>query len=353
MSPKVAINICVGEPLGDRNSSQSFLVDPLRVTDIIGSRNISISSRGIVVAPSHQESQEIENTSTAKETPAFTSYVFPEIPNVEIIPFHLIEEDTHTYSKKIQEEGNFSKADLAFDVKVVQDILGPKVKGKEDKIKSVILMTNVLSYERSALLIQALGRVTKKKLAIGGCVGNLAFDSADSTNIDLDTMLDSFDEFEEEQNPNPEYSKTVGMCFLGDNVKAASVLLTNKVDTRGKVEAELLKLKSCELDERNSVAFMFACCGRGAAFYKRKKNVESEVFRKLFPKTDLIGIFGNGEIGMTYLPQADGPDKKKNVDSFSDPSASKRLKLDEETRYKPGEFAHSFTTVFLMLSFKS
>ena len=165
-------------------------------------------------------------------------------------------------------------------------------------------------------------------------------------------MLDSFDEFEEEQNPNPEYSKTVGMCFLGDNVKAASVLLTNKVDTRGKVEAELLKLKSCELDERNSVAFMFACCGRvsvkklqlinayltiiycfqGAAFYKRKKNVESEVFRKLFPKTDLIGIFGNGEIGMTYLPQADGPDKKKNVDSFSDPSASKRLKLDEETR---------------------
>ena len=59
-------------------------------------------------------------------------------------------------------------------------------------------------------------------------------------------MLDSFDEFEEEQNPNPEYSKTVGMCFLGDNVKAASVLLTNKVDTRGKVEAELLKLKSCE-----------------------------------------------------------------------------------------------------------
>ena len=45
---------------------------------------------------------------------------------------------------------------MAFDVKVVQDILGPKVKGKEDKIKSVILMTNVLSYERSALLIQGL-----------------------------------------------------------------------------------------------------------------------------------------------------------------------------------------------------
>ena len=48
---------------------------------------------------------------------------------------------------------------MAFDVKVVQDILGPKVKGKEDKIKSVILMTNVLSYERSALLIQGLSSI--------------------------------------------------------------------------------------------------------------------------------------------------------------------------------------------------
>ena len=81
--------------------------------------------------------------------------------------------------------------------------------------------------------------------------------------------------------------------------------------------------------------------------------MESEVFKKLFPKTDLIGIFGNGEIGMTYLPQADGSDKKKNVDSFTDSSVSKRLKLAEETRYKPVEFAHSFTTVFLMLSFKT
>ena len=146
-------------------------------------------------------------------------------------------------------------------------------------------------------------------------------------------MLDSFDEFEEEQNPNSDYSKTVGMCFLGDNVKAASVLLTSQMDTKGKVEAELSKLKSCELSESNSIAFMFACCGRvsnlpfhvltyflsysnskillqGAAFYKRKSNVESEVFRKLFPKTDLIGIFGNGEIGMTYLPQDNASDKK-------------------------------------------
>ena len=38
-------------------------------------------------------------------------------------------------------------------------------------------------------------------------------------------MLDSFDEFEEEQTPNPDYAKTVGMCFVGDNVKAARFVI--------------------------------------------------------------------------------------------------------------------------------
>ena len=87
---------------------------------------------------------------------AFTSYVFPDIPNVDIIPFHFFEKDTHSYIKDIQEKGNCSKTDLEFDVNVIQDMVGPKIKGKEDKIKCVILMTNVLSYERSALLIQGL-----------------------------------------------------------------------------------------------------------------------------------------------------------------------------------------------------
>ena len=59
----------------------------------------------------------------------------------------------------------------------MQDILGSKIRGKENQIKCVILMSNVLDFSRSSLFIQSLGRVTKKKLAIGGCIGHLAHDS--------------------------------------------------------------------------------------------------------------------------------------------------------------------------------
>ena len=91
---------------------------------------------------------------------------------------------------------------------------------------------------------------------------------------------------------------------------------------------------------------MFACCGRGEKFYKGKRNLESEVFRKLYPNTPLLGIFGFGEIGLTYLPTA------TVKDTFSDPAASaKKQKLDQGL-FQAKEFTHSFTTVFVMLSFQ-
>ena len=83
----------------------------------------------------------------------------------------------------------------------------------------------------------------------------------------------------------------------------------------------------------------------GSNFYKRKHNVESEAFRQIFPQTPLIGIFGQGEIGLTYLPN------EKSIDTFSDPSASKRRKLQEEERLTHQDFSHSFTTVFVLISF--
>ena len=140
------------------------------------------------------------------------------------------------------------------------------------------------------------------------------------------------------------YAQTVGVLFSGSGVKAASVLLTTPLNTQAKVEQELKKLKGVDFNEKRSCAFMFACCGRGKTFFKGKPNVESEVFKQLYPNTPLLGIFGNGEIGLTYLPD-------KNVkDTFSDPSASKKQKKDCGL-LQAKEFSHSFTTVFVMLSF--
>ena len=81
------------------------------------------------------------------------------------------------------------------------------------------------------------------------------------------------------------YMSTSGFIIAGDNVQAASILLSRfetlfflhqltsdivtlirKVKGEKKVLAELQKLKNCGIPEENSFAFMFACCGRGRSF---------------------------------------------------------------------------------------
>ena len=120
-------------------------------------------------------------------------------------------------------------------------------------------MSNVVEGPRTTLFIQSLGRVTKRKLAIGGCVGNLAYNSEDETPKDLNAMLQAFDDYEQDDTQTPpyanDYSKTVGLVFSGDNIQASSVLLGTQINTKSKVEQELSKLKSNRLDEKNSVAF--------------------------------------------------------------------------------------------------
>ena len=157
------------------------------------------------------------------------------------------------------------------------------------------------------------------------------------------TLFLAMETFTEEE-PG-KYARTVGILFSGSGVKAASVLLPTSLNTRSKVEQELKKLKSVDFNEKSSCAFMFACCGRGKTFFKGKPNVESEVFKQLYPNTPLLGIFGNGEIGLTYLPE------ETTKDTGSNPSASKRQKVDCNL-LQGDEFAHSFTTVFVMLSFQ-
>merc|ERR1719225_585922 len=133
------------------------------------------------------------------------------------------------------------------------------------------------------------------------------------------------------------YMSTSGFVIAGDNVQAAFILLSRKVRGEKKILAELEKLKECGIPEENSFAFMFACCARGRGLHKGKAGLESACFRKLFPRTPLAGFFGNGEIGVTHLPSSSAPE----------PEGSAPGPLS------PGQFLHSFTTVFLLVSTRS
>lgn len=245
----------------------------MKISSIIGGRHVSISSSGIVVAPINQKPKEIENYSGNKQTPALASFVFPSYPKVDLFPFSYTEVMVSESIKKFKAESKGLEDKLAFDKKVISSILlnaEDNAGSKEldfEKIKAAIFMSNVVEGPRTTLFIQSLGRVTKRKLAIGGCVGNLAYNSEDDTPKDLNTMLQAFDDYEQDDTQTPyyanDYSKTVGLVFSGDNIQASSVLLGTQINTKSKVEQELSKLKSNRLDEKNSVAFMMACCGRG------------------------------------------------------------------------------------------
>lgn len=124
------------------------------------------------------------------------------------------------------------------------------------------------------------------------------------------------------------------LSIHGDNVQVASVIINETVDFPADAEECIKRLKSHNLQEENSFAFMLACVGRGEGLYE-ESNVESALFRKYFPKTPLIGLFGNGEIGFEHV----------NKGTHAE---------EEEPEYKKKKsqvkLYHSFTTVFVLVS---
>lgn len=94
-----------------------------------------------------------------------------------------------------------------------------------------------------------------------------------------------------------EAAGVVGLAFSGPRIQSATVLLNEDVNDEPSVEAAMQRLKAANIPEQNTVAFMFACVGRGFRYYRAKGNVEADAFRKLFPRVPLFGFFGNGEIG--------------------------------------------------------
>ena len=133
-----------------------------------------------------------------------------------------------------------------------------------------------------------------------------------------------------------------GISFCGPDVKMASVLIDKNVVEVKDVERLLTTLKNTHIPAQNSVCFMFACMGRGYYHYN-EENVESQVFRKLFPNTPLFGFFGNGEIGYDYLPDYSKSDSHKGALIITNSED------DEETLPHPTLY-HAYTTVFCMVS---
>ncbi|KAH7979563.1 hypothetical protein HPB49_009886 [Dermacentor silvarum] len=96
-----------------------------------------------------------------------------------------------------------------------------------------------------------------------------------------------------------------GLCFSGDSVRSASKVVSPSVKGAETVERELTKFRLDSgfdsWDKSCTFGFMFACVARGARHHG-KTNVEADAFARVFPGVPLMGVFGNGEIGVNYLP---------------------------------------------------
>ncbi|XP_037500188.1 F-box only protein 22 isoform X1 [Rhipicephalus sanguineus] len=121
-----------------------------------------------------------------------------------------------------------------------------------------------------------------------------------------------------------------GLCFSGDLVRAASKIVAPTVKGAERVERELTKFRLDSgfdsWDKSCTFGYMFACVARGARLHG-KTNVESEVFSRVFPGVPLMGVFGNGEIGLDCVP-----------------TDMQRLEPVRENCF------HGYTTVFVLLS---
>jgi len=95
--------------------------------------------------------------------------------------------------------------------------------------------------------------------------------------------------------------------LITGSLQTWSIVVDKKCKTKEQVEEKLKLFKEQVKLQKHSVGFMFACIARGKYMYG-EENVESTIFKRLFPEVPLVGCFGNGEFGKdttVYKPELD------------------------------------------------
>ena len=339
-------------------ANRTFCVDVKAVNELLppSCTAVSMAFGGVVGSDAASGNLiEVENLNPAKPKPAISMMLFPPMPNVKIVPFKL--DETLEGLKKHLPGG---KKDPDFRGTLLSNITSGRL-GEADRVKCVLALTSSGEIPHTHFVLQEIGRRTQNRFAVGGAIGHMPHISTQTEGTkqlierELDKQFSEASAGEDnDDGADEEMGATSGLIFAGEGVEAASVLLDSTVRKEKDVERLLARLKGPWLEGGGggrTCAFMFACCGRGAGLYRGKKNVESGVFRKLFPSTPLIGAFGGGEIGVEYIPSAvpeneddERPAKRARVDDGGGEKEKKLLSSDD--------LLHSYTTVFVMLSFK-
>ncbi|MBN3301349.1 F-box only protein 22 [Amia ocellicauda] len=239
-----------------RTACSSTAATELRKLLPKGCEVLGITAPGIVLTPTGSHSAQPKEF---QEGEAGFALMFPNMEGINIRPFHFCKQSLTKTS--LEEAGLVNNPDLR-----------------------VVLLFGYEAFKSGAarFLTEVLAPLAQAKILIaGGHVENVFSPSPECC--------------------SPGSYGVVGLALSGPRIQGASVLLDQDVSTEKSAEAAVQRLKSAGLPERNTVAFMFACVGRGHNYYNGKHNVEADAFRKVFPNIPLFGFFGNGEIGCDHI----------------------------------------------------
>ncbi|XP_011686686.1 PREDICTED: F-box only protein 22-like [Wasmannia auropunctata] len=139
-----------------------------------------------------------------------------------------------------------------------------------------------------------------------------------------------------QKKPRPTERTHKPCCFavlITGAMQTWSMILERKYNTKERVEARLKLFKDQVKLKKHSIGFMFVCKARGTEMYD-ESNVESTIFKRIFPKVPLVGCFGYGEFGKTT-----------DLDEVNEETNSKEGKKRKKSWY------NEFSTVFLILTY--
>ncbi|XP_040113261.1 F-box only protein 22 [Oryx dammah] len=240
---------------------------------------LGIVTPGIVVTPIGSRSnrpQEIEIGESG------FALLFPQIDGIKIKPFHFIKDPKKLTLERHQltEVGLLDNPEL----RVV-----------------LVFGYNCCKVGASNYLQRVVSTFSDMNVILaGGQVDNLTSLTSEKSPLDIDA------------------TGVVGLSFSGHQVQGATVLLNEDVSDEKAADAVMQRLKAANIPEQNTIGFMFACVGRGSQYYRAKKNVEADAFRKFFPSVPLFGFFGNGEIGCDRIVTGNFILKKCNEFNYND-----------------------------------
>lgn len=206
----------------------------------------------------------------------------PQIPNVKINMFKILnlcsELNPRTYEKYTYK---YQQKELINMIDQIPD---------HDKSTCLMLFCNNLGYKVAKCLASTVQKRRDNRIASlwGGVVEEMYMNNTHDATFD--------------KHPYHRIDSTYCLAILITGlIQSWSTVIDRECIAKEQIEERLRLFKDQVKLKKHSVGFMFACTARGFNMHQ-DRNVESTIFKTLFPKVPLVGCFGNGEFGKNTMP---------------------------------------------------